>query len=69
MLVFSFICVFANNGLKEVSLQLLWKHQFEFAGFYMAKEKNFYKDVGLDVEIKEYKLGVNIVNDVQSTFL
>ncbi len=50
--------------LKEVSIQLLWKHQFEFAGFYMAKEKGFYKDVGIDVSLKEYEFGTNISKDV-----
>ena len=43
-----FICSGLNaEDLKKVSVQLLWKHQFEFAGFYMAKEKGFYKDVGI----------------------
>jgi signal transduction histidine kinase len=49
---------------EKISIQLLWKHQFEFAGFYVAKEKGFYKDVGLDVDIKEFDFGVNIINDV-----
>jgi len=40
--------------LDKVKLQLQWKHQCEFAGFYAAKEKGFYKDVGLDVEFLEY---------------
>ena len=58
--------LYANNPTKKVSLQLLWKHQFEFAGFYMAKEKGFYKDLGLDVNFKEYKLNSNIAQDVAS---
>ena len=56
---------------KQVSLQLQWKHQFEFAGFYIAKEKGFYKDLGLDMEIKEFDFGVNVVDEVEkgvSTF-
>ena len=60
------ISLSAKDNLDKVSLQLLWKHQFEFAGFYMAKQKGFYKDVGLDVAIKEYNFGVDIVNDVLS---
>ncbi len=44
------ISTLQGEELKTVSLQLLWKHQFEFAGFYMAKEKGFYEDVGLNVE-------------------
>lgn len=56
--LFTFFIMFLwsinSYALTPVSLQLQWKHQFEFAGFYMAKEKGFYKDVELDVNIKEY---------------
>lgn len=37
---------------QKVVLQLPWTHQFEFAGFYAAKEKGFYAHEGLDVEIR-----------------
>ena len=40
-------------ALDQVSLQLKWKHQFQFAGYYAALEKGFYRDAGLDVEIRE----------------
>jgi class 3 adenylate cyclase/ABC-type nitrate/sulfonate/bicarbonate transport system substrate-binding protein len=40
-------------ALDQVSLQLKWKHQFQFAGYYAALEKGFYHDAGLDVEIRE----------------
>ncbi len=53
-----------SNELTKVSLQLHWKHQFEFAGYYMAKEKGFYKESGLDVEFKEYKFGLNVLDEV-----
>lgn len=43
-----------KEDLERIKLQLQWKHQFEFAGFYAAKEKGFYKDVGLDVEFLEH---------------
>lgn len=56
----------ANLQAKEnVSLQLLWKHQFEFAGFYMAKEKGFYDDAGIRLNIKEFEFGQDIVDDVE----
>ena len=55
-----------SKRLEHVSLQLHWKYEFEFAGFIAAKEKGFYKDAGLDVELKEYKNGVNIIDDVIS---
>jgi diguanylate cyclase (GGDEF)-like protein len=42
---------------ERVRLQLNWQHQFEFAGFYAAKAKGFYRDVGLDVDILESQPG------------
>ena len=38
---------------EKVVLQLAWKHQFQFAGYYAAQHKGFYKQAGLDVEIVE----------------
>ena len=52
LLVFFSFTLSADESLQKVSLQLHWKYQFEFAGFIAAKEKGFYKDVGLDVELK-----------------
>ena len=40
----------ANDNIE---LQLRWKHAFQFAGYYMAKEKGYYADVGLNVTIIE----------------
>ena len=48
------------NRLEKVSLQLHWKYQFQYAGFIAAKEKGFYKDVGLDVALLEYKIGDDV---------
>ena len=42
----------------------MWVDQFQFAGFYMAKEKGFYEKIGLDVEIKKYNLSTNVLNEV-----
>jgi two-component system chemotaxis sensor kinase CheA len=53
-----------ETEIQKVSLQLLWKHQFEFAGYYMAKEKGFYKEAGLEIDIKEYRFGTDITQDV-----
>lgn len=38
---------------QQVRLQLRWLHQFQFAGYYMALEKGFYREAGLDVQIIE----------------
>lgn len=40
-------------ALEKVALQLKWKHQFQFAGYYAAQEKGYYRDAGLEVEIRE----------------
>ncbi len=53
-----------TNRLDHVSLQLQWKHQFEFAGFYAAKEQGFYKDAGLDVTFLEHNASKNVVEEV-----
>ena len=43
----------AESGLRPVTLQLKWFHQFQFAGYYAAREKGFYRRKGLDVAILE----------------
>lgn len=55
-----------QENLETVSLQLQWKHQFEFAGFYAAKEYGYYTEAGLDVEIREYEKGKEIIGSVLS---
>ncbi|MFT5341426.1 MAG: NitT/TauT family transport system substrate-binding protein, partial [Paracoccaceae bacterium] len=36
---------------EEVKLQLQWVTQAQFAGYYVALDKGFYKEEGLDVTI------------------
>ncbi|MDY3200726.1 MAG: ABC transporter substrate-binding protein [Arcobacter sp.] len=43
-----------SNELTPISIQLKWKHQFQFAGFYVAKELGIYEKYGLDVNFKEF---------------
>ncbi len=54
------------NQLKKVTLQLSWFNQFQFAGYYIAKEKGFFEDYGLDVTIKPFNFGINAVDEVDS---
>ena len=39
------------EAADKLTLQLKWVTQAQFAGYYVAKEKGFYDDVGLDVTI------------------
>ncbi|MCA1367908.1 ABC transporter substrate-binding protein [Bradyrhizobium sp. BRP14] len=49
--VFS-LAAFHANAADKVTLQLKWVTQAQFAGYYVAKDKGFYEEEGLDVEIK-----------------
>ncbi|GLX79512.1 diguanylate cyclase [Thalassotalea insulae] len=42
-----------TNPLTEVNLQLKWRHQFQFAGYYAALEQGFYQQAGFDVNLLE----------------
>ena len=65
ILLFSSELTYAKTSqLEPVIVQLPWKDQFEFAGFYAAKEKGFYKDLGLDVTFKEFDPNQNVIDEV-----
>lgn len=40
-----------SRKLEPIRFQLRWHHQFQFAGYYAAKEKGFYRRAGFDVEL------------------
>lgn len=42
-----------SNDLQDVVINLGWKHQFEFAGFYAAKELGYYKEEGINIAFFE----------------
>ena len=42
----------ASAQAENVTLQLKWVTQAQFAGYYVAQAKGYYKDSGLDVTIK-----------------
>jgi NitT/TauT family transport system substrate-binding protein len=48
-----------SGGLTEVSLQLQWVPQSQFAGYFAARDLGYYEEVGLDVTILDG--GVDIV--------
>lgn len=52
------------HALDAVTLQIKWSHAFQFAGYYAAKEKGYYRDAGLDVAIQEARPGEDPVKNV-----
>ncbi len=46
------LAAFGAQAQDKLSLQLKWVTQAQFAGYYVAKDKGFYKDAGLDVTVK-----------------
>jgi signal transduction histidine kinase/CheY-like chemotaxis protein len=64
-----FIIFLVLSSIKSVAddsvvLQLKWQHQFQFAGFYAALEKGYYKEQGFDVEIREHNKQTSPVEEV-----
>ena len=49
---------------QAVSVQLAGKYQFEFAAFIAALEKAYYHEAGLDVSLREWSPGVDVVKEV-----
>ncbi|KAA2235032.1 ABC transporter substrate-binding protein [Salinarimonas soli] len=40
------------QALDRVVLQLQWDHQFQFAGYYAAQWQGYYREAGIEVEIR-----------------
>jgi NitT/TauT family transport system substrate-binding protein len=65
-LKFSIAALAAFSGLagtavanEPVTFQLSWKAQPEFAGFYQALEKGYYKSCGIDMTLREGAPGID----------
>lgn len=54
----------AAHALEDVTLQLKWHHQFQFAGYYAAKEQGYYRDAGLDVHFTEATPDTDVIQQV-----
>jgi len=64
--IFSLPLLLTAHENEPVVIQMQWKHQFEYAGFYAAIEKGFYRDAGLEVSLREYEPGMDITEEVLS---
>jgi len=54
----------AGPAPTPVVIQLKWLHQFQFAGYYVALERGFFRDEGLDVELREGPSGADTTDTV-----
>ena len=69
--IFTFLSTLALTNassaqLVTVRLQLKWTHQFQFAGYYAAQEKGYYKDEGIDIRILEGGKDISPIQMVSS---
>nr|MBC8503889.1 ABC transporter substrate-binding protein [Chloroflexota bacterium] len=51
LFVSSGVVTSSATDLTPINVQLKWFHQFQFAGYYAAKEQGYYLDAGLDVTL------------------
>lgn len=49
---------------QKVVLQLKWTHAFQFAGYYAALHQGYYRDAGLDVELRQGGPDVDVVSEL-----
>jgi PAS domain S-box-containing protein len=52
------------QATETVNLQLRWHHQFQFAGYYAAIEKGYYRKAGLEVILNEASPGKTPIQQV-----
>ncbi|WP_455924676.1 ABC transporter substrate-binding protein [Pseudomonas putida] len=55
-----------NGALQVVDVQLRWKHQFQFAGYYAAIAQGYYREEGLEVHLHEGGPNITPVEEVLS---
>ncbi len=67
LLPFLLLLSFTAVAEQKIRLQLSWLHQFQFAGYYMAKELGLYKDAGIDLDIKEFAFGMNLTDSIKNS--
>ena len=63
-ILFSLISLQAQNVNEKISIQLKWFHQFQFAGYYAAKEKGYFAEEGLDVTLRQRDPSTGFIDDV-----
>ncbi|WP_229210401.1 PAS domain S-box protein [Duganella sp. CF517] len=65
LLVLLLACAVAGaQAAEKVTIQLKWRHQFQFAGYYAAQDQGYYRDAGLDVTLAEAVPGSDPLQNV-----
>lgn len=57
---------FPASAPDRVTIQLKWRHQFQFAGYYAAQRMGFFREEGLEVELVEGGQGRPPLQEVAS---
>jgi len=60
----TFLLIFVYLNAVNVNLYLKWKNSYQFIGFYVAKEKGFYKEKNITVNIVPYNFKSSIIDNV-----
>ena len=55
-----------TSAPRPIVLQLKWRHQFQFAGYYAAVRQGYYAQEGLDVELREGTPATPAIDEVTS---
>jgi len=55
-----------NDDVQVIDVQLRWKHQFQFAGYYAAIAQGYYREEGLEVRLHEGGPSITPVEEVLS---
>ena len=64
ILLFTTACQEPAPPMDEVSLQLKWIHQAQFAGYYVAKEMGFYEEQNIDLTILPGGIGIDSLDEL-----
>lgn len=60
------LCILTANAQEKFIFTPQWTAQAQFAGYYVALEKGFYKDAGIDVEIVHPSVTQSAVDRVRN---
>ncbi len=59
---------FLSDDPRPITIHLTWQHQFQFAGYYAALEKGYFKERGLDVRLEGQIMGDNITPVIEGNY-